>query len=67
MPARGTAEAFLTVPEMVAQTTVTMLEVACSELPLLCAMTALYAIEVAVGLVTVVTQGEVEQDFTTEP
>ena len=56
MPARGTAEALLTVPEMVViQTTVTMLEVACSELPLTRAMTALYVRDVAVALVTLVT------------
>jgi hypothetical protein len=42
-------------PGTLLQTTVTMLEVACSELPLRCAMTALYVREVAVALVTVVT------------
>jgi hypothetical protein len=54
MPARGTKEVFLTVPEMVAiQVTMMMLEVACIPLPSTCAMTALYETDVAVGLVTV--------------
>jgi hypothetical protein len=51
MPATGTAEVFLTVPEMVAiQVTVTMLEVACCPVPSTCAMTAVYERDAAVGL-----------------
>jgi hypothetical protein len=50
------------------QTTGTVLEVARSELPSARAMTALYERDVAVALVTVVTQGVLEQGVpTTEP
>jgi hypothetical protein len=55
MPGTPAADAFFTVPSMVViQTTVTVFEVACNELWEMVSMTAVYARDVGVALVTVV-------------